>query len=43
MKPPRWISELVDDIFEACVSEVKGRMSGFSYQWARPADNHWAL
>jgi hypothetical protein len=41
MKPPRWISELFDDIFEACVSELKGRMSGFSYQWARPADNHW--
>jgi hypothetical protein len=41
MNAPRWMSELLGDIFEACVSDVNGRMSGFSYQWAKPANNHW--
>jgi hypothetical protein len=41
MTPPRWVGELLDRIFEACVNDVKGRMSGFSYRWAKPAENHW--
>jgi hypothetical protein len=41
MKLPRWLKELLGSVFEACVSDVKGRMSGFSYSWARPEDNHW--
>jgi hypothetical protein len=46
MKFPRWVKELLGSVFEACVSDIKGRMSGFSYRWARPQDNHggtWLL
>ena len=41
MKLPRWLNDLLGSLFEACVNEVKGRMSGLSYRWARPEDNHW--
>jgi hypothetical protein len=41
MKLPRWLNELLGSLFEACVNEVKGRMSGFSYRWAKPQENHW--
>jgi hypothetical protein len=39
MKPPRWISELFDEVAATCVDEIKGRMSGFSWQWSKPQDN----
>jgi hypothetical protein len=41
MKPPEWLEELVGSVCEACVSDVKGRMSGFSYRWAQPDTNEW--
>jgi hypothetical protein len=41
MKSPRWLEELVDSVCEACISDVKGCMSGFSYRWSKPEDNSW--
>ena len=41
MKHLKWLEELVGSVCDACVSDVKGRMSGFSYRWARPEDNQW--
>ena len=41
MKNPKWLEELVDSVCEACISDVKGRMSGFSYRWSKPEDNAW--
>lgn len=41
MKPPKWLDELVGSVCEACISDVKGRLSSFSYCWARPEDNPW--
>ena len=41
MRRPRWREELLDAVCEACVSDVKGRMSGFSYRWSKPRDNAW--
>jgi hypothetical protein len=41
MKFPKWMKELLGSVCQACVSDMKGRMSGFSYRWARPEANHW--
>src|ERR1700739_4074318 len=41
MTPPEWLEKLVGAVCEACVSDVKGRMSGFSYRWAEPENNSW--
>ena len=41
MKLPKWLGQVLDSICEACVSDVKGRMSGFGYRWAKPEDNAW--
>jgi hypothetical protein len=41
MKLPAWLEELLDAACNACISETKGRMSGFSYRWARPEQNYW--
>jgi hypothetical protein len=41
MKQPKWLEQLAGQVCAACVSDVKGRMSGFSYRWARPRDNSW--
>jgi hypothetical protein len=41
MKLPKWLEELAGTVCSACVSDAKGRMSGFSYRWAKPEDNHW--
>ena len=41
MKLPNWLGELLGSLSEACVNDVKGRMSGFSYRWSRPEDNGW--
>src|SRR5262245_23035614 len=41
MKLPKWLEELLGSLFEACVNDVKGRMSGFSYRWSKPEDNGW--
>ena len=38
---PNWLNELLASVCEACVNDVKGRMSGFSYRWAKPEDNQW--
>jgi hypothetical protein len=41
MRLPRWLEQLIAVVFHACVNPVKGRMSGFSYRWSKPDDNHW--
>ena len=41
MTLPKWLEAVLDAVCEACVSDVKGRMSGFSYRWARRRDNSW--
>src|ERR1700732_2454229 len=41
MNLPKWLQQLIGAIFEACVSQVKGRMSGFSYRWSKPDDSQW--
>jgi hypothetical protein len=41
MTLPKWLDKLIASVCETCVSDVKGRMSGFSYRWARPKDNAW--
>jgi hypothetical protein len=42
MSGPQWLEELLDSLCEACVNDVKGCLSGFSYRWSEPADNGWA-
>jgi hypothetical protein len=43
MKQPAWLGELAGLVIAACVSEVKDRLSGFSYRWSRPGQllGHW--
>jgi hypothetical protein len=41
MKLPRWLDELLTAVCNACISDVKGRMSELSYQVAKPEHNHW--
>src|SRR5215831_15996318 len=41
MRLPRWLEALLDSVCAACVSDVKGRMSGFSCRWAKPGENSW--
>jgi hypothetical protein len=41
MKSPKWLEDLMSSIGNACISDVKGRMSGFSYRWSKPEDNSW--
>jgi hypothetical protein len=41
MRPPQWLEELLGSVCDACVSEVKGRLSGFSSRWSRPGENAW--
>jgi hypothetical protein len=41
MKLPKWLEQLRGSVCDACVSDAKGRMSGFSYRWAKPDDNSW--
>ena len=41
MNVPRWLDELLGSVCAACVSDVKGRMSGLSLRWARPDHNSW--
>jgi len=43
MTPPDWLDHLFDSVTEACVCDVKGRMSGFSYRWAKPQENGWGI
>jgi hypothetical protein len=43
MNLPPWLEELLGSVCESCVSDVKGRMSGFSCRWAKPEDNSWGL
>lgn len=43
MKRPKWPDKLVEKVCEACVSCVKGRMSGFSYKLSPPDDNGWGV
>ena len=37
----KWLKRLVGKVCEACVNEVKGRMSGFNFRWSAPDDNSW--
>jgi hypothetical protein len=39
MTPPDWLEALMHAVCRACVSEVRGRMSGFSFRWAEPDGN----
>ena len=39
MKFPMWLEQLFDSISDSCVSDVKGRMSGYSYRWSQPDEN----
>ncbi|CAN5171858.1 hypothetical protein BH10PLA2_BH10PLA2_28750 [soil metagenome] len=39
MKTPKWVDELLGELCDACVSDVKGRMSGLSCRYARPSEN----
>ena len=41
MKLPKWLEEIIGSLCDACISDVKGRMSGFSYRCSRPEDNSW--
>jgi hypothetical protein len=41
MTLPKWLEAVLDAVCEACVSDVKGRMSGFSCRWSHPGDNLW--
>jgi hypothetical protein len=41
MKRPKWLEDLIGSVCDACVSDVKGRMSGLSYRWSKPDDNSW--
>jgi len=41
MKRPKWSDRLVEKVCRACVSDVKGRMSGFSYKLSPPDHNGW--
>jgi hypothetical protein len=41
MTMPDWLDELLGSVCEACVNEVKGRMSGLSCRWAEPENNQW--
>lgn len=41
MRLPKWLEGLLDSVCAACVSDVKGRMSGFSCRWAKPDENSW--
>ena len=43
MTPPKWLERLLSSVCEICVNDVKGRMSGFTYRWAKPDDNHWGV
>jgi len=41
MDMPKRLEELLASVCGACVSDVKGRMSGFSCRWAKPENNSW--
>ena len=41
MELPSWLEELPGAVCEACVSDVMGRLSGFSYRWSGPDENGW--
>src|SRR3954454_11841522 len=43
MKLPKWLGQLMGSVCEACVSDVKGRMRGFSHRGAEPKDNSWGM
>jgi hypothetical protein len=43
MNPPKWLERLLGTVCNACVSDVKGRMTGFSYRWAKPDKNQWGI
>ena len=41
MKNPKWLEEVIGSVCDACISDVKGRMSGLSYSWSKPEHNSW--
>jgi hypothetical protein len=41
MNMPKWLDQLLASVCNACVNDVKGRMSGFSCCWAKPEHNQW--
>jgi len=43
MKRRKWSDKLVERVCLACVSDVKGRMSGFTYRLSPPDDNGWGV
>jgi hypothetical protein len=38
MKLPKWLEELLNSVCAVCISEGKGRLSGFSCRWANRAE-----
>ncbi|HZZ78314.1 MAG TPA: hypothetical protein VFE62_07335 [Gemmataceae bacterium] len=43
MRTPKWLDEVINTVCYACISDVKGRMSGFSYRLSKPQDNSWGI
>ena len=43
MNMPKWFDQLFASVCDACVSDVKGRMSGFACRWAKPEQNQWGI
>jgi hypothetical protein len=41
MSLPTWLDKLLHSVCDACVNDVRGRMSGLSYRWGSPKDNSW--
>lgn len=41
MPLPKWLDEVIGSVCDACISDTKGRMSGFSYRLSKPQDNSW--
>ena len=41
MPLPKWLDEVIGAVCDACISDVKGRMSGFSCRLSKPQDNSW--
>ena len=41
MRCPKWLEEVIGSVCDACINDVKGRMSGFSSRLSKPEDNSW--
>lgn len=41
MRCPKWLDEIIGSVCDACICDVKGRMSGFFYRLSKPEGNSW--